>query len=126
MSFDVCYLTVGTISMDIYIYIVHPVTMPRILELLQIVEERSNISGIKTNISMLNSFPAYEPQIQQMIIPSFLLTSLYLLPPGLLWCLSGASIFLFQPFLQMKSRIYMLLSCIPALENFLMDYDDVL
>jgi hypothetical protein len=32
MSFGVCYLIVGTMSLDMYIYIIHPVTMPRITE----------------------------------------------------------------------------------------------
>jgi hypothetical protein len=60
MSFDVCYLIVGTMSFDIYIYIIRPVAMPRILELLQIVEEKGKISDIKKNISMLSSFPEYK------------------------------------------------------------------
>lgn len=60
MNFDVCYLIVGTMSFDIYIYIIRPVAMLTILQLLQIVEEKGKISDIKKNISMLSSFPEYE------------------------------------------------------------------
>lgn len=42
-----CYLIVAIMSFDIYIYIIHPVAMLRILELLQIVEEKGKISYIK-------------------------------------------------------------------------------
>jgi hypothetical protein len=34
--------------------------MPRILELLQIVEEKGKISDVKKNISVLSSLPEYE------------------------------------------------------------------
>lgn len=60
MNFDVCYLIIGTMSFDIYIYIIRPVAMLRILELLQIVEEKGKISNIKKNISVLSFFPEYD------------------------------------------------------------------
>jgi hypothetical protein len=47
-------------SFDIYIYIIRPVAMLRILELLQIVEEKGKISNIKKNISVLSFFPEYD------------------------------------------------------------------
>jgi hypothetical protein len=67
-----CHCIVGTMSLDIYIYITCPVAMPRIVELLQIVEEKRQSSDFKMNISMLSSFPKYKSQIQRMMIPSVL------------------------------------------------------
>jgi hypothetical protein len=57
VSFGVCYLIVGTMSLDIYIYIMCPVAMLRIFELLQIVDKKDKNSYIKINISILSFFP---------------------------------------------------------------------
>jgi len=78
MDFDVCYLIVGTLSLDIYTYIICPVAMPRIVELLQIVEEKRKSSEINMDISVLSSFPKYKSQIQRMMIPSLLFTFLHI------------------------------------------------
>lgn len=77
-DFDVCYLIVGTLSLDIYTYIIYPVAMPRIVELLQIVEEKRKNSEINMDISVFSSFPKYKSQIQWMIIPSLLFTFLHI------------------------------------------------
>lgn len=52
-----CCLIAGTISFDIYINIICPVAMPRIFELLQIVEEKGKISDIKKNVLVLSAYP---------------------------------------------------------------------
>lgn len=78
MDFDVCYLIVGTLSLDIHTYIICPVAMPRVVELLQIVEEKHKSSEINMDISVLSPFSKYKSQIQQMMIPSLLFTFLHI------------------------------------------------
>ena len=78
VDFDVCYLIVGTLSLDIYTYIICPVAMPRIVELLHTVEEKCKISEINMDISVSSSFSKYKSQIQQMMIPSLLFTFLHI------------------------------------------------
>lgn len=53
--------------------------MPRIVELLQIVEEKRKSSDINIDISVFSSFPKYKSQIQRMMIPSLLFTFLHIL-----------------------------------------------
>jgi len=72
--FDCWYFVIGYI----YTYIICSVAMPRIVELLQIVEEKRKSYEINMDISVLSSFPKYKSQIQRMMIPSLLFTFLHM------------------------------------------------